>query len=91
MKTLIIGLAVALVLAVAVLAVMTHQAKTPDKADCLYAAMAAYPDWENPGKVSMTETVPECEGMSETERHEIRTLMTAFTKAVLRNMQESES
>lgn len=47
MKTLIIGLAAAFVLVVAALAMVMHQAKTPDKADCLYAAMAAFKDGDH--------------------------------------------
>lgn len=86
----IFALVVALALAVAALVTAVVIVKSPSKAGCLYAAMAAYPDWQ-PGQPRVTETVPECEGLPEADKQEVRTIVADYTSAAFRNLQKGDS
>jgi hypothetical protein len=88
MKTLIAALTAAVIAAAIAAGLAVRSAQAPDKADCLYAAAAAYPDWR-PGQPRVTETVPECDGVPEADKQEIRQIMADYTSAALRNLDKS--
>lgn len=85
MKALRASLAACLVLGVLATGCGSEKPSVAERRNaCLYEAARTYPDW-SPGQPRVTESLPQCKGLSEADRQEIRTIMAEFTSAANRN------
>lgn len=88
MKALRASLAACLVLGVLATGCGSEKPSAAERKNaCLYEAARTYPDW-SPGQPRVTESLPQCKGLSEADRQEIRTIMAEFTSAAVRNTQK---